>query len=169
MYNTPFPESAVFRQATFSDIATVWRIVYNAYSCYIPLLGRTPPTFHEDFDSHIARGNLWLCEKNSSIDAMVVLTPCIKHVLVQAMCVDPCQQGQGLGQDLLSFAETRASMLGLREIKLYTNSLMLRNIKIYRKWGFKQTHTEMYAWGTRVHMKKVLKVKQPVIAALTVA
>lgn len=160
MYNIPLPGSAVFRQATTSDMSTIWRIVYNAYSCYIPLLGRTPPTFHEDFDSHVALGNVWLCEKDGGTNAMVILTPKTDHMLLQALCVDPSQQGQGLGRDLLAFADTRATRMGIREIRLYTNSIMQRNIKIYHKCGFRRTHTESYAWGTRVHMKKTLRVKQ---------
>jgi len=162
MYNTPLShiEPDGFRQATFSDMSHVWRLVYNAYSDYIPLLGRTPPTFLEDFDSHVALGNTWLCEHGGNMAAMVVLTPMLDHMLIQAMCVDPLLQGQGLGQRLLSYAEHRAAVLGLRELRLYTNSMMIRNVKIYRRWGFKQTHVESYAWGKRVHMRKAVTAKR---------
>jgi len=62
VYNLPLSgtEPAPFRRATFVDMHHVWHIVYHAYSAYIPLLGRTPPTFLEDFDGHIASKNLWL-------------------------------------------------------------------------------------------------------------
>lgn len=162
MYNTPvsYIEPDGFRQATFSDMAHVWRLVYNAYSEYIPLLGRTPPTFLEDFDNHVALGNTWLCEHDGEIVAMVVLTPMLDHVLIQAMCVDPLLQGKGLGQRLLRYAEHRALLLGSRELRLYTNSMMTRNVKIYRRWGFKQTHVEAYAWGKRVHMRKAVIAKR---------
>lgn len=158
MYNTPvsFVHPAGFRQATFADMSHVWRLVYDAYSAYIPLLGRTPPTFLEDFDSHVALGNLWLCHDGDQAVGMVVLTPMLDHILIQAMCVDPSAQGRGYGQSLLRFAESMAMLTGLRELRLYTNSRMVRNIRIYRRWGFRQTHVEAYGWGDRVHMRKVV-------------
>lgn len=158
MHHRNFPESthALFRQADDRDMSHVWRLVYHAYSAYIPLLGKTPPTFQEDFDSHVALGNLWLRDSNGIVSAMVVLTPMIDHMLIQAMCVDPQQQGQGIGRELLSFSEHTARNLGYTEVRLYTNSMMSRNIRIYREWGFKKTHVESYRWGDRVHMRKQL-------------
>ena len=159
MYNLPLPgtEPAQFRRATFADMHHVWHIVYHADSAYIPLLGRTPPTFLEDFDTHINNRNLWLLDGADGVTAMVVLTPAEDHLMVQALCVDPAHQGQGLGQQTLAFSEAKARELGLPELRLYTNSKMARNIKIYRQWGFRETHREGYSWGKRVHMRKQLK------------
>lgn len=156
MYNIPLSNNfSNFRKATPDDITHVWRIVYHAYSAYIPLLGRTPPTFFEDFDSHIAKGNLWILNQDDPA-AMVVLTPNSNYVTIQALCVDPRCQGQGLGRTVLQFAEDYTASLGISELKLYTNSLMERNIKIYSQWGFSETHRETYPWGERVHMHKLL-------------
>lgn len=158
MYNDIAPhQDPAFRQANFQDMHHVWRIVYHAYREYIPLLGRTPPTFHEDFDGHVALGNLWLFSDRDEVVGMVVLTPMLDHVLIQALCVDPSLQGRGLGRQLLAFSEHLTKRLGFREMKLYTNSLMVRNIRIYRRWGFRKTHTEDYGWGKRVHMRKNLQ------------
>ena len=158
MYNDPTPhqDPAVFRRANFQDMHHVWRIVYHAYREYIPLLGRTPPTFLEDFDNHVALGNLWLFNKGDDVVGMVVLTPMLDHVLLQVLCVDPSMQGRGLGQQLLAFAERQTRMLSFGEMRLYTNSLMSRNLKIYRRWGFRKTHVEEYGWGQKVHMRKQL-------------
>ena len=135
----------------------VWYIVYHAYAAYIPLLGRTPPTFLEPFDQHITAKNLWLLDLPDGINAMVVLTPAEDHLLIQALCVDPAHQGFGLGQQALAFAEAQARCLGHDEVRLYTNSKMSRNLRIYRQWGFRETHRETYDWGKRVHMRKLLK------------
>ncbi len=158
MYNDPDPhqDPTVFRQANFKDMHHVWRIVYHAYSEYIPLLGRTPPTFQEDFDNHVALGNLWLFIRGDDVAGMVVLTPMLDHVLIQALCVDPSLQGHGIGRQLLAFAELRTRSVGVREMRLYTNSLMSRNLRIYRRWGFRKTHVEDYGWGQRIHMRKQL-------------
>jgi len=159
VYNLPLSgtEPAPFRRATFVDMHHVWHIVYHAYSAYIPLLGRTPPTFLEDFDGHIAAKNLWLRDSTDGVNAMVVLTPADDHLMIQALCVNPASQGQGLGQQTLAFAESRARTLGFSELRLYTNSKMSRNLKIYRQWGFRETHRESYDWGKRVHLRKMLK------------
>lgn len=159
MYNLPQPgtEPADFRRATFADMHHVWHIVYHAYAAYIPLLGRTPPTFLEPFDQHITAKNLWLLDDTTGVNAMVVLTPSDDHLMIQALCVNPEHQGQGLGQQTLAFAEAKARELGYTELRLYTNSKMLRNLRIYRQWGFRETHRESYDWGKRVHLRKLLK------------
>jgi GNAT superfamily N-acetyltransferase len=138
----------------------VWHIVYHAYAAYIPLLGRTPPTFLEPFDQHITAKNLWLLDSTAGAYAMVVLTPVEDHLMIQALCVNPQHQGQGLGQAALRFAECQARALGYDELRLYTNSKMARNLRIYRQWGFRETHRESYDWGKRVHMRKLLKAAQ---------
>jgi len=159
VYNLPQSgtEPADFRRATFADMHHVWHIVYHAYSAYIPLLGRTPPTFLEPFDQHITAKNLWLMDSTAGVNAMLVLTPAADHLMIQALCVNPDHQGQGLGQQALAFAESKARELGYDEVRLYTNSKMSRNLKIYRQWGFRETHRESYDWGKRVHLRKLLK------------
>ena len=158
MYNTSLSyfQPTEFRQATFREMSDIWRLVYNAYKDYISLLGKTPPTFLEDFDTHVGLGNLWLLDRLGSCDAMVVLTPMTDHMLIQAMAVDPKLQGQGLGQQLLEFAEYKTIELGMCDVRLYTNSLMERNVKIYTRWGFDQINTESYKWGEKIHMQKLL-------------
>ena len=159
MYNLPQSgtEPADFRRATFADMHHVWHIVYHAYAAYIPLLGRTPPTFLEPFDQHITAKNLWLMDSTAGVNAMVVLTPAVDHLMIQALCVNPDHQGQGLGRAALAFAESQARELGYDELRLYTNSKMSRNLRIYRQWGFRETHRESYNWGKRVHLRKLIK------------
>jgi ribosomal protein S18 acetylase RimI-like enzyme len=160
MYNAPLLQfyQKDFRQANFSDIIHIWRLVYDAYHEYIPVLEKTPPTFLEDFDNHVALGHLWLLENNQSIDAMIILTPMLDHVLIQAMAVDPKLQGCGLGQTLLRFAEYKTLESGLNDIRLYTNHIMTRNIKIYTKWGFEITSVEPYRWGEKINMRKYVNM-----------
>ena len=160
VYQTPLAaEQAHFRRATVADMALVWRIVYHAYCEYIPILGRTPPTFHEDFDGHVAAGDLWLLDMPDGVHAMCVLTSAEDAVIIRALCVDPAHQGHGLGRAMLAFADREARARGFNQLKLYTNSKMARNLRIYRQWGFKTYARETYAWGQRVHMRKLLRSK----------
>lgn len=154
MYHTSFGPTTEFRVAGHSDIITVARMIFESYAPYIPIMGKIPPTIFEDFGDHIKHGNLWLLLYDQTIVGMVVLTPMDKHLLLQSMCVLPGYQGLGLGRSLLEFAELMAKACYKGSIKLYTNSLMERNQKIYRKFGYRETYRTPYDWGHRVHMEK---------------
>lgn len=156
MLQSRFGLTARMRSATNDDIITAARMVFESYAPYIPIMGRIPPTIFEDFGCHILNGNLWILEQDSLPAGMVVLTPQQDHLLLQCMCVTPANQGCGLGRLILRFSEQQARTMGLSCIRLYTNSLMERNQRIYRKQGYRETHRTAYDWGWRVHMEKRL-------------
>jgi GNAT superfamily N-acetyltransferase len=153
-----------FSQATITDLPNILQTVHDAYSVYISLLRCDPPTFKEPFDEHINNGNLWVMRGvNGKINALTVLTSKQNHMLIQAMAVNPEMQGHGLGMALLDFAEHKAAESNIAELRLYTNELMTRNIKIYTKWGFRPIYREWYDWGARLHMSKYIRtrIKRP--------
>ena len=156
MHNSSIGPIVRFRIATTSDIITAARMVFESYAPYIPILGKIPPTLFEDFGSHIDHGNLWLMEYGNVAVGMVVLTPQADHMLLQSMCVMPGYQGLGFGRKLLEFANSRSRSMGMRSIRLYTNSLMERNLRIYTAAGYAETSVTAYDWGFRVHMEKAL-------------
>ena len=57
-------------------------------------------------------------------------------LLIENVAVDPAFQGQGLGRRLMAFAEQYAREHGLRELRLYTNKVMVENLAFYRNLGF---------------------------------
>ena len=154
MHNPSFGPTTELRVANHSDMITAARMIFESYAPYIPIMGKIPPTIFEDFGHHINQGNLWLLEYDQTIVGMVVLTPTDDHLLLQSMCVLPGYQGFGFGRSLLKFAEIMAKACCKRSIKLYTNSLMERNQRIYSKFGYRETHRAAYDWGYRVHMEK---------------
>lgn len=167
MYNSIDP-SAGFRLADRSDIITAARMVFESYAPYIPLIGKIPPTVFEDFGAHISQGNLWFHTHLGEPTAMLVLTPHADHILLQSMCVLPLHQGKGIGRRLLSFADIQAKSMGYNLIKLYTNSLMKRNQRIYKRWGYQEKFRSEYDWGWRVHMEKdLLRAKKSRLKHLT--
>jgi ribosomal protein S18 acetylase RimI-like enzyme len=158
MYDVTTVPATEFRLATQSDIITAARLIFESYAPYIPIMGKIPPTIFEDFGDHISRGNLWLLSTGNDVIGMVVLTPNGDHLLLQSMAIGPIYQGVGFGRTLLEFSEKLARSMGMSSIKLYTNSLMERNQKIYKKNGYRETHRTAYDWGWRVHMEKRLSV-----------
>jgi GNAT superfamily N-acetyltransferase len=164
MYDPAIGPATGFRVANQDDIITAARMIFESYAPYIPIMGKIPPTIFEDFGSHIAQGNLWLLEYDSKPVGMVVLTQDTDHLLLQSMCVLPGFQGLGFGRELLRFSEQRSKQLGKSAIRLYTNSLMERNQKIYLQWGYEETHRTPYDWGWRVYMEKVIATRKVTVS-----
>jgi len=50
--------------------------------------------------------------------------------------VRPAFQGLGLGRLLLDWADHRASAAGVRELRLYTNARMTKNLALYQRCGY---------------------------------
>lgn len=154
MYHTSIDLHTEVRVARQDDIITAARMIFESYAPYIPIMGKIPPTLFEDFGNHISNRNLWLLHHFGSPVGMVVLTPGDDHMLLQSMCILPAYQGMGFGRKLLEFSESCARQSAKPVIRLYTNSLMERNQKIYKRNGYKETHRTAYDWGWRVHMEK---------------
>jgi hypothetical protein len=44
--------------------------------------------------------------------------------------------------------------MGLRRVRLYTNTLMVENIALYRRLGYRETGQEPFLGSTILHMSK---------------
>jgi ribosomal protein S18 acetylase RimI-like enzyme len=82
-------------------------------------------------------------EAEGNVVGLIVSEEQPDHLLVYSIAVRPDRQGRGCGKALLRFAE-EARRCGMREVRLYTNQRMERNIAFYRRCGFAPT-------GTRPH------------------
>jgi ribosomal protein S18 acetylase RimI-like enzyme len=76
--------------------------------------------------------------------------------VLENVAVRPAAQGQGLGRQLILFAEKEARSRGHAVLRLYTNARMEANIALYESLGFGETRREETGYGTRVHMEKPL-------------
>ena len=77
-------------------------------------------------------------------------------MVLENVAVRPSAQGQGLGRQLIAFAEKEARSRGHPVLRLYTNAKMGSNIALYESLGFAETRREETEFGTRVHMEKSL-------------
>jgi len=133
------------RNAGPSDLAVVRQISADAYiSAYLPVLGYIPKPAEEDYGPRIARKEVWLLERSGRAVGVAVLEEHSHHLLVYSIAVNPTEQRQGYGRALLACAAQRAVAIGVPEIRLYTNTLMTRNIALYQSHGY-------VAMGTRPH------------------
>lgn len=60
------------------------------------------------------------------------------HLLIYSVAVVPDMAGRGYGSALLAFADQHALAMGRPEIRLYTNSRMTANLRLYRRCGFRE-------------------------------
>lgn len=60
----------------------------------------------------------------------------LAFLTVYSIAVSPPYQSRGLGKVLLAHAESCTAAKRLREIRLYTNKRLLRNIALYERYGF---------------------------------
>ncbi len=148
----------MIRLATAADEALVTAINRDAYDDYVPLLGYEPLPILEDYAPRIAAGQVWL-ERDI---AVLVLERHADHAMIFSVAVLPAHHGEGLGRLLLETAERMAASWGLPELRLYTGSLMVRNIAIYTARGYRET-------GRRANPKHpaftVVDMTKPIVPA----
>lgn len=130
-------DAAKIRRAVSPDADTVQRISADAYiPAYTAVLGTIPKPATEDYGPRIERGEVWIIEIKHEPIGIAVLEENTDHLLVYSIAVRPEAQRKGYGRALLDFADKRAIELGLREVRLYTNEQMERNLRLYRQHGF---------------------------------
>ncbi len=76
--------------------------------------------------------------------------------VIWSVAVAPAVQGRGLGRELMRFAEGRARALGRPTLRLFTNARMTRNLALYGRLGYVETHRETLPDRVLVHMAKTL-------------
>ena len=93
----------------------------------------------EDHGPRIARGEVWLLEVGKQAVGLIVLEQNSDHLFIFSVAVRPDSQGKGHGRALLRFAEEQAQATGIREVRLFTNRRMERNIALYERLGYSTT------------------------------
>ena len=133
------------RRAGFEDADIVQRISADAYiPAYLAVLGTMPKPATEDYRPRIQNDEVWILEAEGEPVGILVLEVNSNYLMIYSIAVKPDAQRKGYGKALLDFADERAIKHGLREVRLYTNKQMERNLTLYRRHGFVEI-------GTRPH------------------
>jgi ribosomal protein S18 acetylase RimI-like enzyme len=147
------------RLAQPDDLPAVNSLTRRAYEHYIPTLGGEPWPMIVDYAPRISAGEVWLLEDGPEPVALLALEDHGDHLHIFSVAVLPEHQSRGLGRRLLAFAETKAREMDRPALTLCTNEKMLRNIGIYQRYGFVETHRRPNpnrADWTLVDMEKTL-------------
>ncbi len=110
----------------------------------------------DDYAGHITAGEVFVLAIDGLITALVVLIARPDHLLLDNVAVEPGRAGQGLGRRMMRFAEAEALRRGAVELRLFTHARMVRNIDLYRRLGFAETHRASVDGFDRVFMSKPL-------------
>jgi GNAT superfamily N-acetyltransferase len=144
------------RRATVNDVQIVSAITDTAYSKWVPIIGRKPEPMTVDYGEVIESCQVFLLAFGGSPVGVLVMKDEDCESLIWSVAVHPDFQGKGLGLRLLRFAEGEARARCIRELILYTNSLFVENLALYRWFGYVETRREPFRGSTIVYMSKKL-------------
>ena len=145
------------RAATAADVSAIADIVEQAYRHYIARIGKLPGPMLDDYATRVRDGVVWVLEEVAVIAGIIVLLPAPDYLLLDNVAVSPARQGEGLGRQLLAFAEAEALRRGYSEIRLYTHQTMVENQRLYASIGYEETGRGTEAGYDRVFMRKQLR------------
>ena len=145
------------RLARPEDADALRRIVREAYTHYIERIGKPPGPMLDDYAKRIKDGQAWVLEVDGTIAGLVVLEDDGQGaLLLDNIAVAPSAQGQGIGRRLVTFTESEARRRGCKQVRLYTHVLMVENIALYGRLGFRETGRVSEKGFDRVYMAKPL-------------
>jgi ribosomal protein S18 acetylase RimI-like enzyme len=126
------------RRARADDVAALQAIVERAYAPYVERIGRRPAPMDDDYTARVRDGLVDVIHEDGEILGLIVLVSDGDSLLVENVVVHPSHQGLGVGRALLAHADDTAGLLGLAELRLYTNAAMTENLGLYRRLGYRE-------------------------------
>jgi len=147
------------RRATQDDAEGIAALVAEAYSPYIPRIGKKPAPMLDDYAQVIADSYVFVLADGADIQGVLVVSQQNTELLLNNIAVLPRYKGKGIGKALLAFCEEHAQATGCDDIQLYTHQLMTENIALYKKLGYQETHRATEDGFARVFMRKPIQVR----------
>ena len=145
----------MIRLAQSRDEVEIRRCAQQAYTRYVPLIGRKPAPIVADFPAQIAEGWVYVAtDDQGSFQGYIVFYAEGSHVLLESVAVLPSAAGRGVGRALIGVCEDAARQSGLKGVRLYTNEKMTDNLLIYPKLGYVQVAQRTEDGFKRVYFEK---------------
>jgi N-acetylglutamate synthase-like GNAT family acetyltransferase len=139
------------RKAIREDAAGLKNCMESAYATYqIRMNGERLPPMDVDYLSEIKNYPTWVVEQLGEIAGGLIMVFEDNLASIANIAVDPNFQSQGIGGELMKFAESKAREKQVSELHLATHVLLVENISLYRHLGWVETGRD----ATKVFMKK---------------
>ena len=142
------------RIANLEDEKYIIDCVKDSYSKYINRIGKKPAPMLDDYKTKIIDSWVHVFEEQEKIIGISELIPRSDHLYLGNIAVHPSFQGQGIGRQLMLYAESIAKSQGFTEIRLFTNEAMYENLAIYSKYGYLETGRKTEDGYKRVYFSK---------------
>ena len=139
------------RRADVRDANGLSRCFDAAYAQYAERIDDLPP-MSENCAEEIAKHLVWVAEAGGTIVGGLVLVPSDGFIQLANVAVHPDNRGSGIGQRLLTLAETEAVDRGYAEMRLNTHADMPEIIRLYERNGWLQVSRQ----GKTIKMRKNL-------------
>ena len=149
-------DEMMVRPATRADVEQITRLVNAAYAKHLDRMEKPPAPMLADYTALIAHREVYVVAAGAEIAGLLVMEPQDQALFIENLAIDPAFQGQGLGRWLMTFAEQQARQRGMREVRLYTNEVMVENLAFYRRLGFEEVERRMDEGYRRVFLRKSL-------------
>lgn len=150
------PDPFVLRRATAGDRDALVAMQSAAYEPNRAIIGGTPTPLSWNYDEVLANWEVWLAEDDAGLCGALILEARSDQLYIQSIAVAPGAKGSGLGNRLLTLAESRAAEISRDRLTLTANALMTFNIDWYGRKGFVVSEIETIGPRRRVHMAKAL-------------
>lgn len=154
------PNSTVIRRGINKDTPSIVSIIQEAYGQYVAAEGSEPAPMTADYQDLIQQDQVWVIERDGMIVGLLVLEDMGDHLLLENVAVAARVRGQGIGSQLLEFADAQARGLGRREIRLYTGAVMTQNRHYYPRHGYVETHRGFEDGHHRVYFTRIVEPQQ---------
>lgn len=142
------------RQAVAGDAAAIRALTRAAYAKWVPVIGREPLPMAADYEAAVAKHRFDLLYVEGTLAALIETIAKGDHLLIENVAVDPAFQKRGLGRKLMAHAETVASSMGYRVLRLYTSKQFAGNVALYQRLGYRVDKEEEFKGGVTVYMSK---------------
>lgn len=108
-------------RATQNDEATIQACAEQAYSRYIPLIGKRPAPMDADYAAQIEAGQVYVYRaEDQSMMGFIVFHPEDGDMMLENVAVFPDAAGHGVKR-LIQFCESAAKTQKFKSVLLYTN------------------------------------------------
>lgn len=133
--------------------------VEAAYAMYVERIGKRPAPMLDDYENLVSQGRVWVATSDSdgTLVGLIVRWPVDNHLYIDNIATIPEARSRGVGAALLADTDKAARLLGLTELRLYTNVSMIENLDYYPRVGFVETHREVQDGYDRVFYARPVK------------
>ncbi len=147
-------EIVSLRVAREEDADAIRALTREAYAKWVDVIGREPLPMKVDYSDAVRKHRFDLLHVGDRLAALIETVPEGDFLLIENVAVLPAFQGRGFGRRLLKLAEELATSSDLAGVRLYTNKLFVRNIRLYEALGYRVEREEPHNGGIAVYMMK---------------